>query len=333
MIRVYAPAINPNDLGKTQTRVGANFSVEEIGDNAKYILCVDGRCDTAADRVIKQLNNRGKKKILLLSHPHYDHYFGIEKDIDKYGDAYALVCQDPSSFNKNYSSEARGNVEALERIIGKAKKKGIRVMYARDNEKFKFGDIEFTTYRDQPSSARNTETYINQGSLSVWLSNIRVLYTGDTGAYCAEKYKLNPVVITGLHHGNWLSKAQAIYLVRNGCLYYWDDDYSNNITDFLSTGRAKAEEQGMEIFTLHGDLNIVCFSGKANIYKGGKTYSYKCSYTGKNTMKSATLEMVKNVLNGTAGGGDARTTYLLDKGYNPGSVQGWVNTFYKLIKE
>ena len=49
-------------------------------------------------------------------------------------------------------------------------------------------------------------------------------------------------------------------------------------------------------------------------------------------MKSATLEIVKLVLDGTAGISDARTTYLLERGYNPGSVQGWINTLYKLIK-
>lgn len=328
MIRVYAPEIIASDISSGTTRVGANIIVED--DN--YALCIDGRCGAAADRVVKRLGAIDKTKILLLSHPHYDHYNGIEKYIDKYGDVLALICQSPASLNKKYSDEAKGNIEALERIISKAKKKGITVRYAEDGQKFAYGEIEFTTYRDQPSSAINTETYINQGSLCVWVPGIRLLYTGDTGAYCAKKHGLDPMIITGLHHGNWLESEGRDYLKNVGCEYYWDDDYSTSVTGFLSTGRGNAKKAGMTIFNLHGDLNICAFSGKANIYKGGKIYTYKCPYTGKATFKGATLTSVKDVLEGKYGGGDSRTTALLDNGFNPGSVQGWVNKFYRLIK-
>lgn len=327
MIRVHAPEIVAADLGDG-TRVGANLTIED----ADYVLCIDGRCGPAASRVVKRLDSRDKIKILLLTHAHYDHGDGIEKEIDKNSDIRALICQDPATLNKKYSTEAKGNVEYLERIIGKAKAKKIKVIYARDGEFFKYGNIEFVTYRDQPSSARNTETYINQGSLCVWVPNIRLLYTGDTGAYCAKKHGLDPMIITGLHHGNWLESEGRDYLKKVGCEYYWDDDYSTSVTSFLSTGRGNAKKAGMTIFNLHGDLNICAFSGKANIYKGGEIYSYKCPYTGKATFKGATLTSVKDVLEGKYGGGDGRTTALLDNGFNPGSVQGWVNKFYRLIK-
>ena len=328
MIRVFAPAINPSDLDRGMTRVGANILVED----AEYVLCIDGRCGDAADRVVKRLHAIDKTKILFVSHPHGDHYWGIERYIDKYGDAKALICQDPASLNKKYSPEVKGNVEALERIIRKAKAKGIDVYYAQDGDEFKFGEIEFVTYRDQPSSARNSETYVNQGSLSTWFANIRLLYTGDTGMYCAKKHGLNPIVVTGMHHGNWLESEGRDYLKKCGCLYYWDDDYSTSITGFLSTGRGNAKKAGLTIFTLHGDLNIVAFSRRAIIYKGGKAYRYTCTYNGRNSMKSATLTAVADVLEGMYGGGDERVTGLLDHKFNPGSVQGWVNKMYKLIK-
>ena len=328
MIRVYAPEIIASDISSGTTRVGANIIVED--DN--YALCVDGRCGTAAARVAKRLGGINKTTILLLSHPHYDHYYGIEKYIDTYGDADVLICQDPASLNKKYSSEVKGNVEALERIIRKAKVKGIDVYYAKDGDEFKFGEIEFVTYRDQPSSARNSETYVNQGSLSTWFANIRLLYTGDTGTYCAKKHGLNPIVVTGMHHGNWLESEGRDYLKKCGCLYYWDDDYSTSITSFLSTGRGNAKKAGLTIFTLHGDLNIVAFSGRAIIYKGGNQYRYTCPYKGKNAMKSATLYSVSDVLEGKYSGGDKRVTNLLDAGFNPGSVQGWVNKLYNLVK-
>lgn len=328
MLRFYAPGIVAADLGKGQTRVGSSFMVED----AEHILCIDGRCGTAADRVVKRLDARKKKKILLLSHPHYDHYNGIEKEIEKGDDIYTLICQDPSSFNKKYSDEVKGNVEALERIIKKARDRRIAVVYTQNGSTFKFGDIKFVTYREQPDSARNSETYINQGSLNVWLPEQRILYTGDTGACLAKKYGLNPIIVIGMHHGNWLSKDDAEWLYKHGCLYYLDDDYSTSITDFLSTGRGKAKKAGMTIFSCHGDLNIVAFSNRAIIYKNGKLYRYSGSYSGKASLKAATLTTVFSVFSGKYGNGDARVTKLLDLGYNPGSVQGWVNKFAGVVK-
>lgn len=327
MIRVHAPEINPKDL-YDETRVGACLFAEDLDK----ILCIDGRFGTAADRVVKRLDSRNKKKFLLLSHPHGDHANGIEKEIDKNNDVAWLICQDPASLNKDYSDEAKRNVEMLERIISKAKKKGIKVVYAKDGEKFHIGDIVFVTYRDQPSSARNTETYINQGSLCVWFPEVGVLYTGDTGAYCAKRNGLKVKVITGLHHGNWLESEGRDYLKKVGCLYYWDDDYSTKITDFLKTGRGNAKKAGMTIFNLHGDLNIWAFKGKANLYKGGKVYTYQCPYDGDPGMKGANLDVVYKVFSGKYGTGDARVTKLLDDGFNPGSVQGWVNKFAGVVK-
>lgn len=327
MIRIHGPAIDPSDL-KGETRVGACVFVEDDD----YILCIDGRFGTAADRVVKRLDGRKKKKYLFLTHPHGDHAIGIEKEIDKNDDVAWLICQDPASFNKNYSDEAKGNVAMLERIIAKAKKKGIKVVYAKNGERFHIGSIEFVTYRDQPSSARNTETYINQGSLCVWFPQLRLLYTGDTGADCAEKYKLSPVVATGFHHGNWLAYQHAVNLKKRGCLYYWDDDYSTKMTDFLMTGRRNAKRAGMTIFDLHGDLNIVAFNNKAILYKGGKLYRYECSYARSGSFKATTLTVVYDVLLGKYGSGDSRTTKLLDEGFNPGSVQGWVNKFAGVFK-
>lgn len=326
MIRVYAPAIDPRDLGGG-TRVGANLQVSD----AEYLVSIDGRCGDAADRVAEQIKGVDKKKILILSHSHWDHRSGILKSLDMDKIA-VLICQDPASLNKKYSDEARVDIEALEKLIARAKSKKVHVIYAKDGQEFKYGVVKFTTYRDQPSSARNTETYINQGSLCVWFPEIRLLYTGDTGAYCAKEHGLKPMVITGLHHGNWLESEGRDYLKKCGCLYYWDDDYSTSITSFLSTGRGNAKKAGLTIFTLHGDLNIVAFSGRAIIYKGGALHRYTCTYNGKNTMKSATLTAVADVFEGKYSGGDKRVTNLLDAGFNPGSVQGWVNKLYNLVK-
>ena len=327
MIRIHGPAIDPSDL-KGETRVGANLLIED----SKYVICVDGRFGSAADKVIKRLDGRKKKKVLFLSHPHGDHADGIEREIDKNDDVLALICQDPASLNKKYSSEAKRNVETLERIIAKAVEKHVVVVYAEDGQRFEYGDIVFETYRDQPSSARNTETYINQGSLCLWMPEVNFLYTGDTGADCAKENGLDPAVATGFHHGNWLAYLHALDLKKRGCLYYWDDDYSTKMTDFLKTGRRNAKRAGMTVFDLHDDINIIAFKRKGIVYKGGKLYRFSCAYTGSASFKATTLTVVFDVLKGKYGRGDRRVTKLLDAGFNPGSVQGWVNKFAGVLK-
>ena len=328
MVRFNFPEVHSADLPKNFSRVGSCFFVED----EKYILMADGRCNAAADRAVKRLGSRGRYKILFASHSHYDHLDGINDAIAKCDDVKVLICQDPKSLNKGYSDEAKGNVEALERLIKAAKSKKIAVVYAEDGSHFQYGEIEFVTYRDQPSSARNTETYINQGSICLWFPKDRILYTADTGAYCVKEHGLNPVFTCGHHHGNWLGYSDAKYAYDHGCLYYWDDDYSERTTEFLKTGRGNAKKVGMIVLSNHSDTNIVTFGKTGIIYKNGKQYRYACSNDGKNTMKRATLLAVYNVFSGKYGTNDARVTKLLDLGFNPGSVQGWVNKFAGVVK-
>lgn len=328
MVRFNFPAVHSIDLPKNFTRVGSCFFVEDD----KYILMADGRCDAAANRVVKRLSNRGRYKILFLSHSHYDHRDGIMDAIAKCEDVKVLICQDPKTLNKKYSDEAKRDIEALERIIKAARDKRIAVVYAEDGGHFQYGELDFITYRDQPESARNTETYINQGSICLWFPKDRILYTGDTGAYCIKEHGLNPVFTCGHHHGNWLGHSDAEYAYEHGCLYYWDDDYSEGTTEFLKTGRGNAKKVGMIVLSNHTDTNIVTFGKTGIIYKNGKQYRYVCSNGGKNTMKRATLQAVYNVFSGKYGSNDDRVTKLLDLGFNPGSIQGWVNKFAGVVK-
>ena len=156
--------------------------------------------------------------------------------------------------------------------------------------------------------------------------------------WAVEHYGLKPKFIKCGHHGNNIGtndvkpSVMAPRLKKNGCLYYWDNDYSEKLTDFLMTGREDARNAGMIILGIHGDINAVFFSKRAVIYKDGNIYRYSCSYTGKAELKSADLAIVKAVINGKAGAGDARISYLLNKGYNAGAVQKEVNEIVKLIK-
>ena len=68
------------------------------------------------------------------------------------------------------------------------------------------------------------------------------------------------------------------------------------------------------------------------IYKNGKIYRHACSYSGKAALRGHNADVVRKVINGSYGSGDARTTRLLDASYNPGLVQKNVNQVISIAK-
>ena len=337
MIRIHIPGFFNSDFSGGNTRLGD----AQIIDDGKNFEVIDGNCGAGTDRLIKALKARGiKTPYLHISHAHYDHRYGIRKIInDSYFKPKALYCQDPGSI-KPYNNDFKSDIEALKVIIREAKAKGIPVVYLKNGQIVTHGEIKFVCYREEPAWDGNAEGYLNDGSLAYWFPELRYLTTGDAGMWCVNKYGLKPIFIKCGHHGNNIGdepngtkpSVMARRLKNNGCWLYWDNDYSSKLTDFLMTGREDAQNAGMTIMDIHGDINAIFFRKKAVIYKHGKIYRYDCAYNGAPTLADPTLENVKAVLKGTAGNDDARVTYLLNRRMNPGLIQKEINELYKLIK-
>lgn len=333
MIRLHVP-------GFTSGVGGPRWGDAQIIDDGKYYEVIDGYDTQGTDILIATLKERKiTRPYLYITHPHYDHYFGIQKIIrDSYFKPRRLYVPAPESYG-DVSGEVRGNKQALRNIIAEAKDKGIPVSYLKNEQTITHGEIRFTVYQDTESRYDgNSEGYVNDRSLAFWFPELSYLTTGDAGMWAVENYGIKPKFIKCGHHGNNIGtnsvkpSVMAPRLKKNGCLYYWDNDYSEKLTDFLMTGREDAINAKMTILNIHGDINAVFFSKRAVIYKDGNIYRYACSYTGKANLKSADLSIVKAVINGKAGAGDARTSYLLNKGYNAGAVQKEVNAIIKAIK-
>lgn len=330
MIRINIPGFFDSDFSNGGSRLGDC----QIIDDGKYYEVIDGYCGVAANRLVKRLKAQKIKNVYChISHAHYDHYDGIEKIIDDtYFNVYALYCYDPASLNANFSKECASNVAALKRIISKAKKRGIEVIYLKDGDKIIHGDIEIWVYRDQPKTAENTDSYINDGSLCYYFPKLRYLTTGDAGVECAKKHNLDVMFVKGGHHGNVFIKIYAEWLWNHGCRFYWDNDYSTKITDFLMTGRRHAINFGYTVLDIHGDINVVSAKGIVTIYKGTKHWTYKCGYNGASALKSPSLGLIENILEGKLGNNDTRTTNLLDRKISPVGAQNHVNKLYQLIR-
>ena len=329
MIRFYVPGLLESDFGSKEDQRQGDCTIIEGTET----LIIDGYCGKAATRLITRLKKRKiRRPYLLLTHPHYDHYDGIRKIInDPYFSPKALYCQ-KKDFYKAYNSTISANIRILNTIVSEAEHRGIPVIFLSDGDDVTIGDIHFKAYMEKPEFTGNSDAYLNKGSICCWFPDLLYLTTGDAGVEVAKKHDLHPLFCKGGHHGNDFVRAMAKWLKEHGCLYYWDNDYSLELTPFLMTGREDAQAVGMTVFGVHGDINFVYYGGKCVIYKGGKTYEYKCPYKGKTALKLATPQVVYNTCKGKYGSSETRVTNLLDAGFYPSNTQTWVNRFYEFFK-
>lgn len=285
MISIKALGMYSSDFSGGWTRNGDT----QIVTDGKYYDVIDGGCDRYATRLIAHLRtNNIRDPYLHASHPHYDHIDGINKILsDPWFTPRGLYCQDPDSITAHNSS-IRSDINALRNIIAKAKEKEIPVIFLGNEDKIEHGEIKITVYRQYPKYSGNSDAYLNDGSLCYWFAALRYLTTGDASMWCAYKYNLNPLIVKGGHHGNdmsadgYLKPSQMCpWLYKHGCRYYWDNDFSTKLTDFLMTGREDAINAGMIFLDIHGDIDMVFACGKVTITHAGKTYTDSVPYSGE----------------------------------------------------
>ena len=281
MINITVPRLYASDFPSGETRLGDS---QIIGRDV-----IDGGCDKGAVRTIAFLKARNiRDPWLHITHSHYDHRDCADKILsDPWFSPRGLYCQDPNTLTA-YNSSIRSDINALKMIIQKAKDKNIPVFYLGNDQQIKHGDLEFTVYRAYPKYTGDSDEYLNEGSLCYWFPKLRYLTTGDASLWCAYKYNLDPLIIKCGHHGNdasagdWLKPSQmTVWLVKHGCRFYWDNDFSTHLTDFLMTGREDAINAGMIILNVHSDITMNFALGKVTIMNNGKTYTDSVPYDGK----------------------------------------------------
>ena len=321
-------------------------------------LVIDGGTPTYFDLLLKDLklfkaNEEGSETRCLITHAHYDHYKGIRlllahKTSGKYTfNITTLYCYDPESLRSGLrdnkgSGYVKSEINTLKAIIEEAKARGVKVVYLKNKQKVTWGDIKFQAFREQPSKVANDDKYgdcyLNDGSICTWFWELKYLTTGDgperIDKLC-EKYGLDTVFVKGPHHGNNFIRVCATWMKKHGCLYYWDNDLSKGITDFLQTGREDAIGVGMKVLNVIGDINGLFFSNKAYIYHEGKlAFSYNTDYAGEKTITQKTpASLTRKILRGTYGNGDRRITNVIALNYAPAEAQKNVNKVISLAND
>ena len=112
--------------GYSMTNKEQRYGDVEVIISGNYCLIIDGGDGLATDKLIAYLKrNKIKKVYLLLTHAHYDHYYGLWKIIkDGYFEVQTFYCYDPKSLegglrDNRGSREVRDDINTLKKIKNK----------------------------------------------------------------------------------------------------------------------------------------------------------------------------------------------------------------------
>ena len=342
MIRGWIP-------GYSMTNKEQRYGDVEVIISGNYCLIIDGGCEQATDKLIAYLKKNGIKKVyLLLTHAHYDHYYGLRKIIrDSYFQVQYFYCYDPKSLegglrNNKGSKEVKSDIADLKNIIKECNDKKIKVKYLKHKDKIALGDIKFQVFRKQPSRVEDDDTqgwsYVNDGSLCIYFPDLYYWTSGDGSENIYNFIKelgLKVKFFKIPHHGNNCTSSQAKGLKAQGAYYCWYNDLEPKgigTNDFTMYGARRCREAGIKIFTVNGDINWVAQNGQMVVYKDSNYFSIKVGYKGTTILKQPTVDVVRRVFLKKYGANNTRNTNLLDAGYYPTATQKKVNLVINVAK-
>ena len=282
-----------------ETRYGDSQVFIDVKNN--ICLIIDGGLGQCSSRLISYLKqNKIKEVYLLLTHPHNDHGDGLLDIIeDSYFTVLRFYCYDSDSLksglrNNRGSDSVRDDIDYLNKIISKAKKKNIEVKYLVHGDKVKLGDIKFNVYREQPSRVEDSDTYgwayVNNGSLCLYFPELYYWTSGDGSDSIwdfIKKLGLKVKFFKIPHHGNNCPKSQANGLKSHGADICWYNDLEPKgvgTNDFTLYGAGRCKEAGIKVIDCIGaDIEMTFAMGKATIIKGNSSWTYNIPYNGEYT--------------------------------------------------
>lgn len=290
MIKFYVPGF-PRPNSADDRRGDA-----QVISDGKNHLVIDGYCDDGTDKLISYLKASKMTTVYgLISHWHYDHYHGIEEIIKSSAfKMETLYCPDPASLNgglngTRYSGEVKSEINAGNRIVNRAKAKGIRVVYLKTGDVVQIGEIRFKVWRQQPTTLRSSDTeawnFINDGSICCYFPDLYYLTTGDgpDNVRDAAAYFKAPIKWFKIpHHGNNCNQTNTAGLVKAGAVFCWYNGLEPGgvgTTGFTSTGAKRCKEAGLTVWDAIGSISGIVAAGKVTLTQGSKTYKIDVPYS------------------------------------------------------
>lgn len=347
MIKIHIPGFSKP---KSEDRYG---DAQVISDGTNHLV-IDGYEGTGATKLISYLkSNKMYKPHLLITHWHYDHYNGIERIIDSSSfTPITLYCQDPSSIKHGQNGTRYANcvtsaINAGNRIIGKAKKKGIKIIYLKSGDVIRIGEILFKVYRNQPTKLLSSDTeawaFLNDGSICTYFPDLYYWTSGDGCEDISEGVKAigGKVKIFKIpHHGNNCSQSRAQYMKKQGADYCWYNDLEPNgvgTCGFTAYGARRCKQAGITVIDCIGDIDMIASNGVLKVIHNSKIYNISIPYKESPSsttvaLKSPTPDVIRNVFRGLYGNGVTRIEKLKADGYDDVQTQLMVNKVISLAK-
>ena len=293
-ITIYVPGFSTN---KSDERHGDGMVIHSESGQTLVIDGFDGGAPTTS--LISYLKKHNYKDLhLMLSHPHYDHYKGLQMIMaDSFFNIKVFYCYDPSSIKHGIGSSANGrsvkdDYDNLNACISQARGRGASIDYLDTGRYVAIGDIEFKVWRKQPTHFTdlddgNAYAFTNDGALCCYFPKLKFLTTGDgpTDLKDAIAYFGDKVYVLKVpHHGNSCSKSNAQAARNSGCVIAFETNIESKgpgTTGFTAYGSRRLVEQGVKVLMQNAEIIMTAAAGKLSIRQGGNVWTFDVPYDGK----------------------------------------------------
>ena len=293
-ITIYVPGFSTS---KSDERHGDGMVIHSESGQTLVIDGFDGGAPTTS--LISYLKKHNYKDLhLMLSHPHYDHYKGLQMIMaDSFFNINVFYCYDPESIKHGIGSSANGrsvkdDYDNLNACISQAKGRGASIDYLDTGRYVTIGDIEFKVWRKQPTHFTdlddgNAYAFTNDGSLCCYFPKLKFLTTGDgpTDLKDAIAYFGDKVYVLKVpHHGNSCSKSNAQAARNAGCVIAFETNIESKgpgTTGFTAYGSRRLVEQGVKVLMQNAEIIMTAAAGKLSVRQGGNVWSFDVPYDGK----------------------------------------------------
>ncbi len=290
-ITLFVPGFK---TGKTDDRRGDGAVVRSDLGTALVIDGFDGSAPSAA--LIKWMKDNGcAEPDLLLTHPHFDHFVGLNMILsDSFFRVKKFFCYDPESIVHGIGSDGNGRSVARDhadlcKCIALAERAGAKVEFLEAGSEVELDDIRFRVWRKQPEEFgefdfNNAFAFMNDGSLCCYFPELCFLTTGDGPDQLKEAVAYFGGRICFMkvpHHGNNCSMSNAQAAREAGCTLAYETNIEAGgpgTTDFTRYGSRRLVQQGVRVLMQDADILARAEDGKLTVSQGKESWIFEVPY-------------------------------------------------------
>lgn len=293
MFNAYFPKFTLGK-GKTDQRRGGGFGMKCAGQT----MIVDSfEGGEPTDRLREWTGDN--IDVMILTHPHYDHYNGALQMVEDGVKIALMLCYDPGSLRHGVGDSANGravkeDIDNAYKVIRKLQSHGTLVRWIDKGSVVPFGDINWRVYRDQPREFTdlddgNAYAFVNDGSLCLYSPEIGIVLGGDGPRDLEEALEYFDADVSGYavsHHGNNCPQHSARALAAHGCVVAWQSCIERSgpgTTGWTAYGSRRVKEAKIPVWQQDEDIYIEAAAGKITFRQGNKTITKKVPYQGEYT--------------------------------------------------